>query len=508
MLGVAPLLADQPVNTLRMQPANQQTANQQAANQQSASQQRVAQQPTHPSRQPSTNRQPGVRQTSLRQASAEQPVNRPSANQPSRVRQTSSNQVVRQDVFADGDVVDGLPQPPADVPTQPIATAGHHSYATSYDPVCGTEAEVACGIDMLPEPGCGIEIGCGIGSLIDKHGTMFGRQCCDTGCDQCCGPEMIGPGMIGPGIIGSDPACGMEVLGECGCDACQSCEVDCIPLFLPMLRIHWNRFDFFGGVQGYKGPLNFANTSLTDRNGSGSFGFYQGFNHGRGLKGWCKSFDLAAQFGVRTTQSNLSGAEFTDETRNQVFVTGGLFRRVDYGLQYGLVVDYLNQDWYFNGHLTQLRGELSWRGQNNCHLGGFQFMTSLSNDSSVTTVRDQSNNVFNSNVAFESTDQYRFFYRRLLKHNGQWSAFAGWTGQDDALLGADFSLPVRPRVALAGGVTYMIPEQGDGNGGNEEEGWNLSLGLIFRPGGHNGAGRYNRPLFDVADNGTFLVDRR
>jgi hypothetical protein len=123
-------------------------------------------------------------------------------------------------------------------------------------------------------------------------------------------------------------------------------------------------------------------------------------------------------------------------------------------------------------------------------------------------VRDQANAVFNSTVSYESTDQYRFFYRRLLKHNGQWSAFAGWTNQEDTLLGSDFSLPIMRRLALAGGVTYQIPGEGTSNGGNEQEGWNLSLGVVFRPGGHNGAGRYSRPLFDVADNGTFLVDRK
>ncbi len=455
--------------------------------------------------------------TSAVQTSGNRVVHRPKVV--NKLRQTSATQpATRQSVIARaaaGEMIDEIPQPPLDGTLIEETHIPTHHYAGGCGPVCDCghcSTDVACGIEGLPAPGCGVEIGCGIGALVETYGPMLGRKCCDDGCDQCC--DTMGVYQDGCGIeeiIHSDPACGMESYDQCGCDACTSCDIDCIPLFLPMLRVQWNRFDFFGGVQGYKGPMNFANTAANARNGSGSFGFYQGFNYGKSHKVWCYGWDVATQFGVRTTQSNLSGAEFTDETRNQVFVTGGFFRRVDFGLQYGLVIDYLNQDWYFNGDLTQLRGEVSWRGRNNCHVGGFQFMTGLSDDTSATTVRDQTNAVFNSTVSFESTDQYRFFYRRLLKHNGQWSAFAGWThhqDSDDVLLGADFSLPIRQRLALAAGMTYLIPEQGDTNGGNEEEGWNLSMGLIFRPGGHNGAGRYSRPLFDVADNGSFLVDRK
>jgi hypothetical protein len=59
---------------------------------------------------------------------------------------------------------------------------------------------------------------------------------------------------------------------------------------------------------------------------------------------------------------------------------------------------------------------------------------------------------------------------------------------------------------LQTGATFLIPREGDASGGHREEGWNVSMGIVFRPGGPTGCGRYCRPLFDVADNGTFLVD--
>lgn len=276
-----------------------------------------------------------------------------------------------------------------------------------------------------------------------------------------------------------------------------------------MLRMNWCRWDFFAGVQGYTGPMNHLGSRLLDSrlsDGSGSFGFYQGFNEGRSLRRWI-GCDIASQFGLRATQSNLSGAHFTNENRYQVFLTGGLFRKVDYGLQYGLVFDYLNQDWFFQGDSIQLRGELSWR-HDACHVCGFRFMSGLRNESSNTIFRDGDGNLQASVTLFEPTDQYRLFYRRLLARGGECTAFAGWTDRDDGLLGTNLSVPLRPHLLLAAGATYLIPNEGTSRGGYEEEGWNISLGFVFRPGGPQGCGRYCRPMFDVADNGSFMLDRR
>ncbi|TWU36674.1 hypothetical protein Q31b_49560 [Novipirellula aureliae] len=361
-------------------------------------------------------------------------------------------------------------------------TSFYHSACDCSGPVCDC-GEITCGA----EPVCGME----------------SQYLVEPGCgaEPLCGAEYY------------EPACGAEVsCSTCGdyCGgACDSpCSVETIPLYLPLLRIEWCRFDFFAGVQGFKGPLSFANTDGTNgssRSGSGSFGFYEGFNEGRSLKRWL-GWDMAWQFGVRATQNNLSGAEFTTDSRNQVFLTTGFFRRVDYGLQYGLVFDYLNDDWYFQSDLTQLRGELSWK-DNGCHVWGLQFAAGLGDDTSETSVINPAGVAVRSSMTFEPTDQYRLFYRRLLHNAGSWEAFAGWTDTDDGLLGASLDLPLRQNLSLATGATFLVPNEGNGSGGHQEESWNISLGLVYRPGGPMGAGRYSRPMFGVADNGTFLVDR-
>ncbi len=376
------------------------------------------------------------------------------------------------------------------------------------DPACGIEPVCGIGGIYVDEPACGFEVGCGIGAAIERMSPGCGVEGCTDCYESVCGVE----GILAEGILARSPVYGLEQIGDGSCDSCGishrgACEVGYVPLFLPMLRINWNRFQFFAGVQGYKGPLNFvaangANNNI--RSGSGSFGFQQGFNEGRSLRRWLGA-DLSSQFGLRATQSNLSGAEFTEDRRHQIFLTYGLFRRVDYGLQYGVVLDYLNDDWYFQGDLAQIRTELSWKTRG-CHVFGFNSMSSLDSDTSTTVLDDGAGNVINSSIAFESTDQYRFFYRRLLRGNGEWNAFAGWTGNDDGVIGANTSLPLRRRLMLQTGATFLVPKEGRSNGGNREEGWNISLGLVYRPGGPNGSGRYSRPMFDVADNGSFMVD--
>ena len=326
-------------------------------------------------------------------------------------------------------------------------------------------------------------------------------------CSTCRGEPLFGSDVS---LLG-EVACGADGGFPCDCDGCvAACEFDRLPLCLPLLRVNWCRFDFFAGVQGYTGPMNLVAADGGNdavRSGTGSFGFYQGFNEGRSLRRFL-GIDLAAQFGLRATQSNLSGTEFTNDTRQQVFVTGGFFRRVDYGLQYGVVVDYLNEDWYFQADLTQLRGELSWRTRR-CDEFGFQFMTDLGGEQSATLLRDVTGNRIRSTASFEATDQYRFFYRWRLRDEGSWSVFGGWSEDKHGLLGTQIDLPLMQQVALQTGFTYLVPDDALGQVDHRSEAWNVSLGLVLRPGGpRRGVQRYSTPLLSVADNGTFVLRRR
>ncbi len=116
--------------------------------------------------------------------------------------------------------------------------------------------------------------------------------------------------------------------------------------------------------------------------------------------------------------------------------------------------------------------------------------------------------IVNSSVTFEPTDQHRLFLRGSTGGGGSYLAFAGGTNRGDGLLGVSLLSAFRGRFAIQGGATYLLPTESNNDRGYANESWNLSLGVVFRPGGKDGCGRYCRPLFDVADNGTFLIDRQ
>jgi hypothetical protein len=274
----------------------------------------------------------------------------------------------------------------------------------------------------------------------------------------------------------ADGSCGS--CGPCGYAAC----------YAPFSR---GNLQLFGGVQGFTGPANRSD-------GSGSFGFHEGLNWGTPLPGFGS---LAGQVGFRATQSNLSGADFTNSTRNQGFLTGGLFRRVDAGLQGGVVIDYMTESWYRDTDLTNVRGELSWV-HNGVQDLGFWFTKSTKS-------------TFDGGLAetWEPTDLFAFFFRQKFGGCGDGEArlSAGWSNRSDGYLAAETLLPLTGNLSMEANFAYLIPEQGKGTGfaaGHTHESWNIGIGLVWYPGQcAPGASSYYRPLFRVADNGVFMMDR-
>jgi hypothetical protein len=305
------------------------------------------------------------------------------------------------------------------------------------------------------------------------------------------GPMMGDGPMMGNGPMMEESAC---VDGSCG--TCSDC---CL---VPCGGFAWPRGNLEGfiGTQGFTGPANRPD-------GSGSFGFNEGLNWGMPLPAFgC----MGAQLGFRATQSNLSGADFSNDTRNQMFVTGGLFRRVDVGLQGGIVIDYLSESWYHDLDLTKLRGEISWAFCGTHDLG-FWFSGATKTSTIVSGVPDAQT----PDEIWEGTDVYAFFYRRHFGGclPGDARVLAGWSGDSDGLIALEGRLPLDDRWWLEGSAWYLIPSEGTGNGfdaGHTQESWNIGINLVFsldRLLGH-GVNPYYRPLFNVADNGSFMFDRR
>jgi hypothetical protein len=274
-----------------------------------------------------------------------------------------------------------------------------------------------------------------------------------------------------------------------------------VPLCIFIPRPPLDGLELFGGVEGFTGPAN--------RGGSGSFGFHEGLN--MGIPGCLGCF--AWQWGANWTQSSFDGNFLTDDSRQQIFATGGLFRRVDWGFQGGLVVDYLHDEWDYSADLLQLRGELSWLWCDRNEIG-FWFTAGV-NDSENLSVRRPVFSGTGNAVSFvdgtgtlEVNDLYAFFFRRQFACGGQGRLYGGFTSNSQGLFGGDAQFPLNPCWSLRSNFIYVTPGSDDSPSDPRftRESWNIGISLVWTPfAGRRGKGDYYRPLFNVADNGTFVT---
>lgn len=289
------------------------------------------------------------------------------------------------------------------------------------------------------------------------------------------------------GMSGMDGGC-----DNCGVDACGGC---CGGLW-GLLSGALERSEYYSGVSAFSSPVN--------RGGTGSFGFEGGLNLAAPLFGGFGG--LGYQAGVGGTISNFNGAGFTNDDRHQIFATAGIFRRVDWGLQTGFVVDYLKDEWYANAEFAQVRGEVAWMVPEGLEYG-FMFAAGDEFEEVNGTIEASTAIPRAISESWRVNDLYAFYFRKTFCNAAQGRMFAGWSGDSDGVMGADVFLPLDDNWAVRTGFTYLIPEEGPLDGGHDEEAWNVSLQLVWFP--HCGAMNkdYYRPLFNVANNGSMILDR-
>jgi hypothetical protein len=274
-------------------------------------------------------------------------------------------------------------------------------------------------------------------------------------------------------------------MGEGDAEACHTIRIG-VP--------KWQELMVFGGVHGFKGPYD----QIRD---SGNFGFHEGFNAGFKVP----FSDAGYQIGYRATHSQLHGDKNTDisDPHTQQFVTVGLFRRAQNGVQLGLAWDMLRDERFGAVDFHQLRGELSMIDRG-CHEFGLSIAAHL-NDHEVFFAGGN-----NGSTAFQATDQYLLFYRFHGDRGGEGRVYGGFNDDEDAIIGADALLPIQDRWSLTTGFTYLIAEEDAGWDGASHEAWNLGISLIWHWDCRARKMHSNcyRPLFNVADNGILIVDER
>lgn len=309
-----------------------------------------------------------------------------------------------------------------------------------------------------------------------------------------------------------DPCCGTPC-GECCNFGWEVFDGRCAPLF--------RGISIFAGVDGFKsdgaaqGDIPLANR-LPNKNGT--FGINEGLNMARPLGDpWGCGYQIGANF----VQSDFAGRSSTTDGdgtpfapyRRQYFVTAGLFRRAVPGcggLQGGVAYDYLHDvynpygsDNYTQTSLQQIRSETSFVCDD-CWEIGYYGAYGLSTDMKHLTLRNVA-----GTLKVNPTSMYALFVRRNFENGGDGRLWAGLTGNGDGLLGVDLWVPLGQSIALENRVNYMIPKQGSGTDAQQRESWGLVVQLVWYPGLNAKCQHSNpyRPIFNVADNSLFMVDR-
>lgn len=324
--------------------------------------------------------------------------------------------------------------------------------------------------------------GCGCGGGGCDSGSCGGGGCSDGGC-----------GGVGENFFAD---------GCCGRGGCPDG-----PCYLSQFGKIFRNAEYFGGFSAFRSNLFTAPDGSGDLADDSSHGLHAGFNLGVPLCRLSCGF-LSGQFGVRTVNTNFGGAQFTDDDRNQLFITTGIFRRVDYGLQFGVVADILRDEWFANSDLVQVRSEIGYVWQSGTSFG-FRFAQNVQDDE---TDGDFNNVLFTNNLV-TTNDWYRFFLRHEIARGGYGEVYGGWTDNDQGIAGLDFDFPLTNRLAFQSNFVYYIsdgdvPANQGFLGGTPNDSFNVSVGFSLRPSGRKYYRNYDRPLQDVADNGTMMTLRQ
>jgi hypothetical protein len=282
------------------------------------------------------------------------------------------------------------------------------------------------------------------------------------------------------------PECGFYAYHCLGCNRAAMCLENCYGFI-------FRESSLFVGVQSFKGP--------PDLGVNGNFGFNEGFNVVGPLVPFPR-IGVGYQLGGRWTQTNLSGNAFNSSSRNQMFFTGALFHRAyrNRGLQGGVAYDHLQDDYYRESNVGQLRYEFSLL--NGCgHEIGVWGTVATNDDEDLEILQERL-------PGPELTDQANLFYRYSTPRGHQTRFWCGMTSFELITVGADMRVPVSNRIDFTGGFNYIIPDEGNQNNGERDESWNIGMNLVWYCGRRRDGIHVTpfRPLFDVADNGTMMFE--
>jgi hypothetical protein len=256
----------------------------------------------------------------------------------------------------------------------------------------------------------------------------------------------------------------------------------------------------FLGLDGSKAPEDLGINANFGLRGAVNWGLPLWEEHGLGLQ--VGSAINYSQTAVRVLRS-------VDGTRDrtQVFTTVGLFQRTAFGLNWGLVYDFLDERYYEGLDLSQWRGQVGYALDDRNEVGIWG------------TLHDRGDHgtVAGESFHLRSITQGNFYWRHIWCNEMVTRIWAGIAEEHGRFVlvapgntpvhhpfvfGADLYVPITDRLSLWGEANFITP--------NDTGTVTATLGFAFYPGA--GAKRTVRslfaPLLPLANNATFAVDLR
>jgi len=256
----------------------------------------------------------------------------------------------------------------------------------------------------------------------------------------------------------------------------------------------WQNLRLTTSIDAFKGPMDLDNTN-------GNFGINFGINSGIAA---VRRFGVGIQAGTSGVISDFHGTNFTGATtRQQNFTTVGIYRRNPFqarGVNFGFAYDWLHDKYYASFDMSQWRVKLSYELN---PFEEFGLVAAIPNDGETVTLGDSTLERFKP-VAYGN-----LFYTR---HWSSGSSLTTWIGiaeePGEFIFGGSGRIAMTERLSLVGNLNYVLPSA-SGVGGQDEEMWNVSIGIELRPGRMARECGNNRfaPLFSLANNGTFAIRR-
>lgn len=247
-----------------------------------------------------------------------------------------------------------------------------------------------------------------------------------------------------------------------------------------------------------------------------NYGVRFGANTGYGIGNLKVRAQLGSSYGAYDLKgrTDFTGAPGIREgaVEQQVFITGGFYKRSeilnDDPVAWAVVYDSMyDSDWGAAG-----QGNVNF-GQVRTYYG---YALSESNEVGIWgTARAQSATAAPLGLApgkFRAVDQSNLFWHHNWESGGDtWLSIGVADAPTSWTLGFAGQAPLSCGVSLFSSANYYIPGSRTGGAGSAEEIWNVSAGLAISLGGkaHNRtvSGHGGLPLLNVADNGTFGLQR-